>query len=418
MLGDPIEFTVGAERQASHGITSQQSRRCEVETEEQRVNSRSRNLEDRSLVVGAALVGGSVEIAVVSLNQRSDRPVSVRGITFKSMKRGDLAGCRRLVHHAAFAGRISAPLCGSIKVAVGALRRNVWVSAVGVVEWMRGQFSLGRDHVEDAVSTAVDSLIDTVEVPVHSLERRVVGGALVEEAGITVASCAGSKIPQLCPRPCGCDLENGPHALIASAAAQRGSVEIAIGPQRHTAIWGVPGRVAEATLSPEAVQRGVHAGGGHLVDAAVIVGSVGLYRAVEFPVGPLREQGRCVDTGAVIAGVGIGIERGERLGGCGQRDKQQSHCGRREYDRRKYGSEAFHRVSSQLNSSGCMHRAQSQAARLHRASHSSLSHSNFVYPAGWFVAQCFRSPSRRWTNSLHHPPLHVLTEFLRTLKRV
>src|SRR5271169_586646 len=119
-LGYSVKIPVATEREPSHRKFSKKLWLGVLETVNQRVRSRGGDLEDRSLVVGASLVGGSPEITVAALNQHPDRSGTIRGIAFKGVERRYLAACRRLVHHAAFASRIPAPLRGSIKVPVAA----------------------------------------------------------------------------------------------------------------------------------------------------------------------------------------------------------------------------------------------------------------------------------------------------------
>src|SRR5579863_4428152 len=172
-LGYPVKITVASEREPGHGKLSKKLGGGVLEAVNQRVRSGSGDLEDRSLVVGAALVSGSPEIAVAALNQHPDRSRPVRGVAFKVVERGYLAACSRLVHRAASAGRIPARLRGSIKVTVAPLRRKVWVVAVGVVERERSEFPFGRNLVEDAIGARVDAGIRSIEVAVRTLERRV-----------------------------------------------------------------------------------------------------------------------------------------------------------------------------------------------------------------------------------------------------
>src|SRR5258707_14039379 len=105
-----------------------------VKTVKQRIDAGRGDAEDRPVVLGASLIGCSIELAVIALNQHSDGTVPVRGIPFESVEHGDLPGRRCLVNYPTLAGRISPALRGSVKVAVDGLRRKIGRGAISIIE--------------------------------------------------------------------------------------------------------------------------------------------------------------------------------------------------------------------------------------------------------------------------------------------
>src|SRR5262249_46146170 len=79
--GDPVKVSVVPEGQARCGMVAVKMARDIVESVEHLVDSGGADAEDDSLVQGAALVCGAIEVAVVSLHQVSERQATIVGST-------------------------------------------------------------------------------------------------------------------------------------------------------------------------------------------------------------------------------------------------------------------------------------------------------------------------------------------------